>query len=140
MDSRLKPERPGVVTFVALLLWIQAIAAAVAGIVAIAFRDSAGVQEAVNRNSGDLLIYGIVELAVAGLIALVAVALQQGSRGARNLVGFVQMLRVGVAIWAVVTHHAGGFLASSIVTIALGLFVLWALYGNERSDAYFAAA
>lgn len=132
-----RPERPGVVTFVVILLWIQAIAAAVAGVVAIAFRDNSAVQETVNQQSGDLLVYGIIELAVGALVALVAVSLRGGSRGARSLVGVVQGLRVGVAVWAIVTHHAGGFLGSSIVTIAMGMFVLWALYGNERSDAYF---
>jgi hypothetical protein len=133
-------QRPGVVTFVVILLWIQAISAAVAGIAAIVFRDNATVQDTVNQASGDLVVYGIIELAVGALVALVAVSLRGGSRGARNLVGVVQAIRVGVAVWAIVTHHAGGFLGTSIVTIALGTFILWALYGNERSDEFFEAA
>lgn len=138
MTSVARPHRPGVVTFVVVLLWIQVITAVVGGVVALAFRDNASVQESVNQSSSELLIFAIVELVVALILALVALALGGGSRGARGLVAVVQAIRIGVATWAIVTHHSGGFVASSIVTIALGLFILWALYGNDKSEEFFA--
>lgn len=140
MTSLAERQRPGVVTFVAILLWLQAISALVAGTIAVVFRNTEAVQDAVNQTANDLLAFGVIELAIGSLIALVALALQRGSRGARNLVGVVQAIRVGVATWAIATHHTGGFMATSLVTIALAMFILWALYGNERSDAYFARA
>lgn len=43
MTSVARPHRPGVVTFVVVLLWIQVITAVVGGVVALAFRDNASV-------------------------------------------------------------------------------------------------
>jgi hypothetical protein len=34
------------------------------------------------------------------------------------------------------THHTGAFLFQGLLTIAIAIFVLWALY-NERSEEYF---
>lgn len=140
MTTLAQRERPGVVTFVVVLLWIQAITTAVAGVVALSFRGNASVQETVNQTSSELLTYAIIEIVVALIIALVAVALASRGRGARLLVAIVQVIRVGTATWAIATHHAGGYMAASIVTIALGVFILWALYGNDRSEAFFAKA
>ena len=140
MTDLARRQRPGVVTFVVVLLWIQAITTAVAGVVALSFRDNASVQETVNQTSSQLLTYAIVELVVALIIAAVAVALSGGGRGARLLVAIVQGIRIAVATWAIATHHAGGFMTASIVTIALGLFILWALYGNDKSEEFFARA
>ena len=39
-----------------------------------------------------------------------------------------------VARW-MITHLGGGLRWSALLTIGLGIFVLWALYGNEQSDA-----
>ena len=138
MTSVANRQRPGVVTFVVVLLWIQAITSAVAGVVALAFRDNASVQETVNQTSSELLIYAIVELVIALIIALVALSLSGGSRGARLLVAIVQGVRIAASTWAIATHHAGGFMTTSIVTIAFGLFILWALYGNDKSEEFFA--
>lgn len=140
MTDLARRERPGVVTFVVVLLWIQAIVSAVAGVVALAFRGNATVQETVNQTGSELLTFAIIELVVAAIIALVAISLAGGGRGARFLVALVQGLRVAVATWAIATHHTGGFLTTSIVTIALGLFILWALYGHDESEEFFARA
>lgn len=136
--TTLEKQRPGVVTFVVILLWIQAVMGAVAGTVALAFRDNSSVQDAVGRDSGELLTYAIIELGVAVLIALVAITLGGGSRGARNLVGIVQGIRIAAAAFLIVYQYQGGLLAQSIVTIVLGLFILWALFANERSEQFFA--
>jgi hypothetical protein len=37
------------------------------------------------------------------------------------------------------SHHEGAFLYQGLITVAVALFVLWALF-NERSDAYYKAS
>jgi hypothetical protein len=37
------------------------------------------------------------------------------------------------------THHTGAFLYQGLITVAVSLFVLWALF-NDRADEYYAAA
>ena len=38
---------------------------------------------------------------------------------------------------AVFAHHVGGYVYRGVFTLFVGVFVLWALYGNEESDRYF---
>jgi hypothetical protein len=34
-------------------------------------------------------------------------------------------------------YHSGGFVQEGVVTLLIGTFILWALYGHDASDAYF---
>ena len=36
-----------------------------------------------------------------------------------------------------ITHVGGGLQWNAILSVGVGIIVLWALYGNEESDAYF---
>jgi hypothetical protein len=44
---------------------------------------------------------------------------------------------MGLALYMMVTHHAGAYLYRGFFTLLVGVFVLWALYGNDRSEAFF---
>ncbi len=79
-----------------------------------------------------------VGVLVGGAIHLaLAVALSRGSRTVRFLFGVVTLLNVSAAFWAVVGTHGEQRLSASIALV-FGLVVLWILYGNERSQRYFA--
>ena len=47
-------------------------------------------------------------------------------------------LRIAVSVWWMITHFGGPLQGNAIVTLAIGIFVLWALDGIHKSDAYFA--
>jgi hypothetical protein len=134
-------KRPGVVTFIGVILYIQAFLAVVAGIVAIAYKtrlsDTLERQSGVNYSDGSLLGLGIGELVLAVLLFVVASGIMRGSRGWRAFVGIVEGLRMGFALFAMLYYHDSAFVESGIVTLLIGTFVLWALYGHEKSEEFF---
>ena len=134
-------KRPGVVTFIGVILYIQAFLAVVAGIVAIAYRtrlsDTLERQSGVSYSDNSVIGLGIGELVLAVLLFLVASGIMRGSRGWRAFVGIVEGLRRGFALFAMLYYHDSAFVESGIVTLLIGTFVLWALYGHEKSEEYF---
>jgi hypothetical protein len=134
-------KRPGIVTFIGVILYIQAFLAVVAGIVAIAYKtrlsDTLENQSGVSFSDSSLLGIGIVELIVAVLLFVVAGGIIRGSRGWRAFVGIVEGLRMASALFAMLYYHDSAFVESGIVTLLIGTFVLWALYGHEKSEEFF---
>jgi hypothetical protein len=126
-------DRPGVITLLGWLLIIGAAFGAVAGVVLIAFRNSEGVLESTATTTSELLVAGVLALVVALIQGLA------GSRISRGIVAFVQVIHVAAAAYVMFAHHEGAFLYQGLITVAVALFVLWALF-NERSDAYYKAA
>ena len=131
-------QRPGVVTFIGVILWIMGIIAAITAVVAVIFRTDSDFQTRVGRVADELMGYAIVELVVAILVMVVANGIMSGTRTARTFVAVIMVIRIAVAAWWLVTDHSGGLMASGGLTILISIFVLWALYGTEKSDAYFA--
>ena len=132
-------NRPGVITLIGWLLIIGAAFGAVGGIVTIAFRSVDSVLEATGATSSELLIAGILVLAIAAIQGLIGVGILAGSRIARGIVAFVQVLNVMGVGYLMFTHHTGAFLYQGLITVAIALFVLWALF-NDKADEYYNAA
>ena len=129
-------QRPGIITFIGVLLYIKAALAAVASVAAFVARGS---NEAAQAGLSDdiLLTAGITEGIAALLLLLVAMNLMSGSRGARFFVALVVGIRLALVVWVMLTHHTGGYLWNGIIAAAFALFILWALYGDQRSEEYF---
>ena len=136
----MQPRRPGVVTFIGVILFVQAFLAAVSAVVLLAFRDD--VQDFLADN-GSALSDGSVTGTVIGeaiaaiLLLVVGAGIMSGSKGMRLFVAIVEATVMGIALYTMVTHHAGAYLYRGFLTLLVGVFVLWALYGNERSEAFF---
>jgi hypothetical protein len=130
-------RRPGVVTFIGVIVVIQGFLAAVAGIVVLAFNSSDRIQDVTNQTSSALVGAGVAELIIAALYLLVGFGVLGGNRGARFLVVLVQGIGMALATWLLLTHHTGGYTTRSLITLAIGAFVIWALYGHEQSDEWF---
>ncbi len=79
----------------------------------------------------------IGEAIMAVLLFFVAAGLMRGSKGIRLLVAIVQGLTMALAMYVLVVHHVGGYMYRAVVSLFVGVFVLWALYGNEESDEFF---
>jgi phosphoglycerol transferase MdoB-like AlkP superfamily enzyme len=129
-------RRPGVITFIGVIMFIQATMAVVSGIVLVALSGEQRIIDETSLDRAGLITAGIVSLIISAIIFLVALALLRGSKGARILVTIVQVIAVASAAWTMFTHHTGAFLFQGLITTAIAIFVLWALY-NERSEEYF---
>ena len=131
-------KRPGVITFIGVLLYISAAMAAVSSVLAFLGK---GTEEAafVGLSDTSLVTVGIVEAIIAILLVLTAYYLMSGSKGARLVIAIVMGIRLVAVVWIMLTHHIGGFLWSGLLSAAFALFILWALYGDDRSEEYFEA-
>lgn len=130
-------KRPGIVTLIVVYLWVVAIAAALVGIVLVIGQASDDVIAETGRTSSELLTMGIVELVIAVLVAAAALALGSGSRTARSFVAAVMVIRISATVFIVALNHTTGYLLAGLVHVVLPFFVLWALYGNDQTEAYF---
>ena len=130
-------RRPGLVTFIGVIIYIQAAMAAVAAIVTISFSADSRVQEAIDLGTAGLVGSGIWEALMAVLLFLVAGGIMRGSPGFRLFVAIVIGLRMASGVALMLIHHTGGYLYNGVVQVLIGVFVLWALYGYQPSDDYF---
>ena len=136
MATTATTRRPGVVTFVGVLLYIQAFLAAV-GAAAAFFVLAAGDGSQTGLTDDNLWTAGLAEATAFVVLLVAAMRLMGGSRGARTFVAVVVGIRLALVVWVMLTHHTGGFLWNGIISAAMSLFILWAMYGNDASEAYF---
>jgi hypothetical protein len=129
-------KRPGVITFIGVIMLIQATLTIVGGIVVLALNTQKRILDETGLSSSDLVVSGIVSLVVGAIILLVTLALLGGSRVARVIVTVVQVIAVAAAAWSMFTHHTGAFLFGGLLQVAIAIFVLWALY-NEKADEFY---
>ena len=133
--------RPGVITFIAVILYIQAALAAIAGVAILIWRNDLLdwlEQEGAPLSSGGLTGTIISEFVAAALLFLAAAGLMRGSSGWRLVIAIVQGFAMALAVYTLIAHHVGGYVYRAVFTLFIGVFVLWALYANEQSDRYFA--
>jgi hypothetical protein len=133
-------RRPGVVTFIAVIMYVQAALAAIAGLSLLIWRSDVVdwlEQEGAPLTDGALTGTIIGEFIAAALLFLAAAGLMRGSSGWRVVIAIVQGIAMGFAVYTLIAHHVGGLVYRSVFTLFVGAFVLWALYGNEQSDRFF---
>ena len=133
-------QRPGVVTFIAVIMYVQAALAAIAGVALIIWRNDVLdwlEQEGAPLSNGGLTGTIIAEFIAAALLFLAAAGLMRGSSGWRRVIAIVQGIAMALAVYTLIAHHVGGYVYRSVFTLFVGVFVLWALYGNDQSDRYF---
>lgn len=135
MAKNATAKRPFPVSFVGVLLYINALLAAVGAAVAFFVLATGGAFQA-GFTTNELWTAGILE-AVASLILLLAAnRVMSASRGARTFVAVVMGIRLASTVWLMLTDHTA-YQANAIIAAAMALFILWALYGNDASEAYF---
>lgn len=135
MSSKNPAPRPFSVTLVMVLTWIIAIFTILGGLLFL-LADAATLAEAGMTKSA-ANTYGIVEIVLGLIIALVAKGLGSGNNFSRLLVTMLMLLRVGVAVWvAVQLWGYAGFWAVVIAGLVslLVLIMLW----SAKANAFFA--
>jgi len=133
-------RRPGVVSFIGIILYIQAFLAAIAAISLLIWRnDILDFLEREGSPLADGAFTGTIigEAIAAVLLFFVANGIMRGSNGFRLFVAIVTGLNMAFAVYGLVAHHVGGYVYRGVFTLFVGVFVLWALYGNDESDRYF---
>jgi hypothetical protein len=139
-SSTIGRKRPGVVTFVGIVLYIQAFAALAYGIVAFLERNNERMQLVTGQSDSDLIVQSILQVGIALLLFLVASSIMSGTSWGRLLVAIVAGIQIVVLTWILISHHAGGFQTLGIVYIGIDIFVLWALYGHKESEEFYEGA
>ena len=140
MNTAVPTRRPGVVTFIGVVLYIQAFLAAIAAISMLIWRnDILDYLEKEGSPLADGAFTGTIigEAIAAVLLLLVANGIMRGSSGYRLFVAIVQCFVMGAAIFTLIAHHTGGYVYRGVFSLFIGIFVLWAPYGNDESDRYF---
>jgi hypothetical protein len=131
-------ERPGVVTFVGVLVLIKSGIALVTGTALLIAR---GTDQAASAGiSDDSLMSGaIAEMIAALILYVVAWYLLKGRKGARLLVAIAVGIQLVATVFVMLDHGTGGYLYTGLISAAFSMFILWGLYGDDRSNDYFNA-
>jgi hypothetical protein len=135
--------RPGSVTIVVVLTWINAVLHLLLGVlllvVAVAFGASGA--DAATRGIGTGLAVGlaIVYLIIGAVTAFVATRLGRGGRGSRMLLTIIEVITIVVNVITWISNNTGQQAASSIIGIVIAGVIL-ALLWNQRANDFFNAS
>ncbi len=133
-------RRPGIVTFIGVILYVQGFLAVMATITMLIWR---GAIVDFLAKEGSPLAEGaftgtiIAEAISAVLLVYVASGIMRGSSGIRLFVALVQCFSMGVAMYILVAHHVGGYVYRGVFSLFVGIFVLWSLYADDEADKFF---
>ncbi len=134
----IEERRPGIVTLVAVLLYIQAAMAIFGGVFSYVQRDDAATQDALGLQSDQFLWFMIIELAVALFLLIVASGIMRGARWARMLVTIGAGFRlVQAAVFATLGGYGGAGFITAVLYAIIPLIVLWAVWGSDKGEAWF---
>jgi hypothetical protein len=136
MSATYPVRRPFLLSLVTILMMISGALGVIAGIILTVLHNNDDLMSDSGESSSTLLTLGISAI-ILGLIHIwLASALRNGSRFARAVVVVYEVLQIVAAVWALIALH-DAYRANALVTILISLFVIWYLYGNDRSRAYF---
>ncbi|ROR80836.1 hypothetical protein SAMN06295974_0056 [Plantibacter flavus] len=123
-------KRPGGVTIVAVIVWIQGFLSALGGALLMIGANTP------NGNLQGMNVVGLVSLILGIITIIVGVGLLRGSSVARVLTTIVLVLSIASAVYAMVTT---GNVATQIISMLLAVIGLILLYTKAASD-YFRSA
>ena len=125
--------RPLGISIITILMFIGAILDIAAGVFLLI--ETGAVAEAADVNESTITGYAIVLLVIGVVMGLLALGLRSGSNAVRLLIGVVMALRVIASVYAVIALPASRF--EGLVTGVIAIVILYFLYGNEDSKAFF---
>jgi hypothetical protein len=113
-------DRPGGITFLVVLGWIQGLLALGAGIFLILDRNDEDLQSKTDMSADQLVSTGVAAIVFGTFVVILASMLGRGNTVVRWLFGLLVVVNVGIAIWGL-----------------FGLLVLYLLFGPDRTDRWF---
>lgn len=129
-------SRPGGVTLVIVLMWINAIIEIIAGILTVLASGDVEHLAQYDQAQAVVLTIGIIAI-VFGLITIaLALGLARGGSAARVIVTVVVVLQILADTWELAVRAHGGFPWLSVLAILFWLLIL-ALLWTSRASAFF---
>jgi hypothetical protein len=129
------PRRPGGVTLIAVIMFLQAIAGIGVGIALIVERNNSWFLDHTNRKVDEILAYGVVGIVWGVIVLLVGMGIWWGRNWARYLVGVVEALSIASGVY-LLARSGSANVGSGVAQIAMGLVILYLLF-NNRASGYF---
>jgi hypothetical protein len=131
--------RPGIISLITVWLWAIGLYNLLVGaLVLISRNNEQTIAQLGGAEPNVILFAGISELVLGLGIVWTAASLGRGSRGARSLISFFMVARIVLTGLAVAAGWGGtNVLVAGVIHVLLPFAVLWALYGNDRADAWF---
>src|SRR5215212_3063241 len=136
MTAAYPVRRPFLLSLVTILMIIGGALQVLAGVVLIVLNGNEDLQRDSGESAGTLVTLGLVALAFGVIQVWFATLLRRGSRFARAVVLVFEVLRIVGGVWTLIALHSQ-YRLNAIITIAIALFVIWYLYGNQRSREFF---
>jgi len=125
------------VTLIGLFAIVSGIAQAAFGLLFIGLRHDDTFLAESNLTTGKITYFGIAVAVTGVLTILFAIGLLKGSRLSRNLIGLVELIAIGTAVYAIIELDSTRR-ASAISTIVAAVVVLYFLFGTKKAQAFFA--
>jgi hypothetical protein len=136
MTAAYPARRPFLLSLVTILMIIGAILQIIVGLVLVFASGSSDLQSDSGESAGTIVTLGLLALGFGLIQIWFAVLLRRGSRIARALVLVFEVVQIIAAIWTLIAMNAQ-YRVNALITIAVSVFVIWYLYGNQRSRAFF---
>jgi hypothetical protein len=133
-----RPHRPGGVTLLLVLLWLQALIGIAGGVILIIVHNSASVIRNAHQSASTLLAVGIATLIIGLITALIARGLGRGSNFARWIVGLISVLQLAGSIASLIRVHGESRIAAAVDGV-IALIILFILFAERGSREYFGA-
>jgi hypothetical protein len=121
------------VSVITILMFIGAIIDIAAGVFMLI--EKSPVAEAADVSESTIVGYAIAAIVSGVIIGLLAFGLRSGSNGVRLVIAVVMALRIALSVWVIIAVPGARF--EGIVGAIVALVVLYLLYGNEDSKAFF---
>lgn len=123
------------ISVITILMFIGAILDIAAGVFLLI--ETGPVAEAADVGESTITGFAIALLVLGVVFGLLAFGLRSGSNGVRLLIGVVMVLRIAASVYAIIALPASRF--EGLVTGVIAIVILYFLYGNEDSKAFFEA-
>lgn len=139
MATTTSTGRPGVVTLVGIVIYLWGALSAIEAI-ALFFSRNDDTWTAV-YGGDEIIVLAVIEAVIAVALFAVGYGVMNGAKWARLAVAIVVALRLAALTWFMLAHLGeGAFTWTTIMGVAVAIFVLWALYGNDDSVAFYEGA
>ena len=130
-------HRPGAVTVVVVVMYIQGVFQILAGLFAFIERNDVALRAHYDASSGTIAAFWITIIIIGVIVLLLASALGRGSNFVRLFIGIVSAINLGVAVWGLIAFE-GTARANSLWQALISGLTVYLLFGRPDSQAYFA--
>jgi hypothetical protein len=130
-------KRPVLVTIIGILALLGGVAQVAFGGLLLGMRNDAKFLADAKMTTDKVTYIAIALVAIGVLTALFAVGLLKGSRVSRDLIGVMEVLGLGMAIYTIAVLDSS-HRQTAIGNIVGTLIVLYFLFGTEKAKAFFA--